>query len=212
MSRSDQGRQHHQLPSSWYCPLLNSDNLPQYHFRKFYRIFLLGTEAWLCTKSFHIWWSNIYDYPCTTLEMMRGKGPLGLALTISGHRDITPSGPGPHHTSLYVVLQDFLWTGSISEVAEALGSWIPTWIKFEASVNPAQPAAGWGRCYKEQFQPQTVLKSWVHLPLPLPLLPISLTSKTSSSFSLYPKPSIITLPVFAPIIPTWKWDWVKIFR
>ena len=108
--------------------------------------------------------------PCTTLEMMRGKGPLGLALTISGHRDITPSGPGPHHTSLYVVLQDFLWTGSISEVAEALGSWIPRWIKFEASVNPAQPAAGWGRCYKEQFQPQTVLKSWVHLPLPLPLL------------------------------------------
>ena len=151
--------------------------------------------------------------PCTTLEMMRGKGPLGLALTISGHRDITPSGPGPHHTSLYVVLQDFLWTGSISEVAEALGSWIPRWIKFEASVNPAQPAAGWGRCYKEQFQPQTVLKK---------LSPPSPSSPTSTHlyhlknlfllFSLYPKPSIITLPVFAPIIPTWKWDWVKIFR
>ena len=130
--------------------------------------------------------------PCTTLEMMRGKGPLGLALTISGHRDITPSGPGPHHTSLYVVLQDFLWTGSISEVAEALGSWIPRWIKFEASVNPAQPAAGWGRCYKEQFQPQTVLKSWVHLPLPPQLLPISITSKTSSSsFPYIPNPPLL---------------------
>ena len=130
--------------------------------------------------------------PCTTLEMMRGKGPLGLALTISGHRDITPSGPGPHHTSLYVVLQDFLWTGSISEVAEALGTWIPTWIKFEASVNPAQPAAGWGRCYKEQFQPQTVLKSWVHLPLPPQLLPISITSKTSSSsFPYIPNPPLL---------------------
>ena len=171
MSWSDQERQHHQLPS--WCSLLDSGSCCCCLISESFGVFAL--RAWLCTKPFHIWWLNIYHYP------WNDPGEATIRFGPTSQFMVTETLPWvvPHHTSLLCRLAGLImnWFNFWSRSTWNLNSNIDH-AMFEASgipeceVNTPQPAASWGRCYKEQFQPQTVLKSWDHLPLPLSISPL----------------------------------------